>query len=64
MKQVSVYILLIALMPFGLVAQKSDSVLQSESVDSTIETDIAQNAIIDEIIEQKTVPQKDKVQYF
>jgi len=51
-------------MPFGLVAQKSDSVLQSESVDSTIETDIAQNAIIDEIIEQKTVPQKDKVQYF
>ena len=46
-------------MPFGLVAQKSDSVLQSESVDSTIETDIAQNAIIDEIIEQKTVPQKD-----
>lgn len=64
MRQVSVYILLIALMPFGLVAQKSDSVLQSESVDSTIETDIAQNAIIDEIIEQKTVPQKDKVQYF
>jgi len=64
LKQVSVYILLIALMPFGLVAQKSDSVLQSESVDSTIETDIAQNAIIDEIIEQKTVPQKDKVQYF
>ena len=64
MKQVSVYILLIALMSFGLVAQKSDSVLQSESVDSTIETDIAQNAIIDEIIEQKTVPQKDKVQYF
>ena len=64
MKQVSVYILLIALMPFGLVAQKSDSVLQSDSVDSTIETDIAQNAIIDEIIEQKTVPQKDKVQYF
>jgi membrane-bound lytic murein transglycosylase D len=64
LRQVSVYILLIALMPFGLVAQKSDSVLQSESVDSTIETDIAQNAIIDEIIEQKTVPQKDKVQYF
>ncbi len=64
MKQVLVYVLLIALLPFGLAAQKADSVLQSEPADSTIEADIAQNAIIDEIIEQKIVPQKDKVQYF
>jgi len=64
LKQVLVYVLLIALLPFGLAAQKADSVLQSEPADSTIEADIAQNAIIDEIIEQKIVPQKDKVQYF
>ncbi|HRD44481.1 MAG TPA: hypothetical protein PLN30_12030, partial [Ferruginibacter sp.] len=36
----------------------------NETIDSLAAVDAEQDAIIDEIVEQKSVPQKDKVQYF
>lgn len=64
MKHIVVYIIFLCLLPYGLKAQKTDSAGVKETIDSLAAVDAEQDAIIDEIVEQKSVPQKDKVQYF
>ena len=61
MKLLVVYIIFLCLLPCGLKAQKTDSAGVNETIDSLAAVDAEQDAIIDEIVEQKSVPQKHRI---
>lgn len=64
MKKILFYFFFFGILHLDIYAQRADSASLSTKVDSTAEINKEEDVIIDEIIEQHSVPQKDKVQYF